>query len=44
MTPNEGPLISKVLMITFDLLTARAIARAVSFSPFRFTPSLSPCP
>ena len=37
-SPNEGLMISKVLMITFDLLTARVHARAVSFWSFRTFP------
>jgi len=40
ITPNEEFLISKVFMITFDLLAARDSSRAVSFPPpvhvFRF--------
>ena len=32
-TPNEGFLISKVLMITFDLLTARVHAGLSHFTP-----------
>jgi hypothetical protein len=34
MSPNEGLLISKVLMITFDLLAAWRELQAASFSPF----------
>lgn len=43
-TPNEGFLISKVLMITFDLLTARAFARAVSFYPLPISIHVQYCP
>ncbi|MBK12836.1 MAG: hypothetical protein CL849_04835 [Crocinitomicaceae bacterium] len=37
-SPNEGFMISKVLMITFDLLTARVHARAVFFWSFLSSP------
>lgn len=38
MSPNEGYMISKVLMITFDLLMARVDARAVYFWSFCTSP------